>query len=141
YTTLFRSRLDPVGGEHGGGGVARAVVDDDGEIRRTGGLDAGRKADGAESAGTGDRHGCSWERWGAGTAGREAPARGGRGVRAALLRADGRGQGASAVRLSPVPSDIPRARFRDWIAAPAVPLTRLSSAEMTDRKSTRLNSS
>src|SRR5699024_12538339 len=68
---------------------------------------------------------------GAGTAGREAPARGGRGVRAALLRADGRGQGASAVRLSPVPSGIPRARFRDWIAAPAVPLTRLSSAEMT----------
>ena len=42
-----------------------------------------------------------------------------------------RAQGASAVRVRPVPSGSPSARFMDWIAAPAVPLTRLSSAEIT----------
>src|SRR5699024_3230219 len=117
-----RGGLDPVGGEHRGGGVTGAVVDDEGEIDGAGGLQAGGETDGAEAAGGGDRLGCSWER-GRGREMVEVP--GGRrgGPR--------RPQGARAVRDSPVVSGRPSARFRDWIAAPAVPLTRLSSAEIT----------
>src|SRR5699024_6202347 len=113
---------DPVGGEHRSGGVAGAVVGDEGEIGGAGGLQAGGQADGAEAAGAGDRHGCSWE-WGRGRAVGEVA--GGR------RDAARRSQGARAVRYSPVVSGRPSARFRDWIAAPAVPLTRLSSAEIT----------
>src|SRR5690606_31761267 len=123
---LHGSGLDAVGGEHGGGDVARAVVEDEGEVLLGGGLDAGGEADGAETAGAGDRHGVSWER---GVRGAVDGAR--TGAPAGRREPTGGGQGAGAVRLSPVASGRPRARFIDWSAAPAVPLTRLSIAEMT----------
>src|SRR5690606_7051485 len=42
-------RLDAVGGEDGGGGVAGAVVDDEGDILLAGGLQTGGEADGPEA--------------------------------------------------------------------------------------------
>src|SRR5699024_2927894 len=42
--------LDPVGGEHGGGALARPVIDDQGEIGGAGGFQSGGQAGGAEAA-------------------------------------------------------------------------------------------
>src|SRR5699024_1560528 len=79
------------------------------EIGGAGGLQAGGEADGAEAAGAGDRHGCSWER-GRGRERVEVP--GGRrgGPR--------RPQGGRAVGGSPVVSGRHSARGRDAIADP-----------------------
>src|SRR5699024_1871581 len=92
----------------------------------------GGEADGAEAAGAGDRHGVSWERGARGAVdGARTGAPSGRREPTGRRGPAGDGQGASAVRLRPVASGRPRARFIDWSAAPAVPLTRLSIAEMT----------
>ena len=46
-----RRGLDPVGGEHPGGGVPRPVVDDQGHVGRAAGLEPGGDAGGPEAAG------------------------------------------------------------------------------------------
>src|SRR5690606_23573814 len=92
---------DAVRGEDGGADLERPVVDDEREVRLAGGLEAGRDAARAK-----------------------AP-RCGHAGRGGLL-----GHGATPSVGSPSASGRPSARLRDWSAAPAVPLTRLSIAQI-----------